>query len=80
MPCDILIAAAAVADYRVVAPHKLKKTPALAMACCCGVVRNPDILATLAGRADRPFCVGFAAETEVFSNMPPASCATRTST
>ena len=28
------------------------------------MVRNPDILATLAGRADRPFSVGFAAETE----------------
>src|SRR3546814_9962467 len=28
------------------------------------MVRNPDILATLAGRPDRPFCVGFAAETE----------------
>jgi phosphopantothenoylcysteine decarboxylase/phosphopantothenate--cysteine ligase len=28
------------------------------------MVRNPDILATLARRRDRPFSVGFAAETE----------------
>ena len=27
-------------------------------------MRNPDILATLAGRPDRPFSVGFAAETQ----------------
>ncbi|MFP5339765.1 MAG: bifunctional phosphopantothenoylcysteine decarboxylase/phosphopantothenate--cysteine ligase CoaBC, partial [Gammaproteobacteria bacterium] len=66
MPCDILIAAAAVADYRpeVVAPHKLKKDPSTGDGLLLQMVRNPDILATLAGRADRPFCVGFAAETE----------------
>lgn len=27
------------------------------------LIRNPDVLATLAQRADRPFSVGFAAET-----------------
>ncbi len=66
MPCDLLIAAAAVADYRpeVVAPHKLKKDPASGEGLLLQMVRNPDILATLAGRADRPFSVGFAAETE----------------
>jgi len=66
MPCDLLIAAAAVADYRpeVVAPHKLKKDPASGDGLLLQMVRNPDILATLAGRADRPFSVGFAAETE----------------
>ncbi|MCP1619285.1 phosphopantothenate-cysteine ligase /phosphopantothenoylcysteine decarboxylase [Pseudomonas sp. SLBN-26] len=66
MPCDLLIAAAAVADYRpeVVAPHKMKKDPTSGEGLLLQLVRNPDILATLAGRADRPFSVGFAAETE----------------
>lgn len=66
MPCDLFIAAAAVADYRpeVVAPHKLKKDPASGEGMLLQMVRNPDILATLAGREDRPFSVGFAAETE----------------
>ncbi|CAD5106297.1 bifunctional phosphopantothenoylcysteine decarboxylase/phosphopantothenate--cysteine ligase CoaBC [Zestomonas carbonaria] len=66
MPCDLLIAAAAVADYRpeVVAPHKMKKDPTTGEGLLLQLVRNPDILATLAGRPDRPFSVGFAAETE----------------
>ncbi len=66
MPCDLLIAAAAVADYRpeVVAPHKMKKDPTSGEGLLLQLVRNPDILATLAHRADRPFSVGFAAETE----------------
>ena len=66
MPCDLLIAAAAVADYRpeVVAAQKLKKDPANGDGLLLQMVRNPDILATLAGRPDRPFSVGFAAETE----------------
>ena len=66
MPADILIAAAAVADYRpeVVAAHKLKKDPNSGDGLYLQMVRNPDILATLAGCADRPFSVGFAAETE----------------
>jgi len=66
MPCDLFIAAAAVADYRpeVVAPHKLKKDPTSGEGMLLQMVRNPDILATLAGREDRPFSVGFAAETE----------------
>ena len=66
MPCDILIASAAVADYRpeVVAPQKLKKDPTTGDGMLLRMVRNPDILATLSGRADRPFSVGFAAETE----------------
>ncbi len=66
MPCDLLIAAAAVADYRpeVIAQHKLKKDPTSGDGLLLQLVRNPDILATLAQRADRPFSVGFAAETE----------------
>ncbi|MDX1634522.1 MAG: bifunctional phosphopantothenoylcysteine decarboxylase/phosphopantothenate--cysteine ligase CoaBC [Marinobacter sp.] len=60
--CDIFIATAAVADYRpeTEADQKLKKaneTMSLAL------VRNPDTLATIAGRSNPPFTVGFAAET-----------------
>ena len=61
--CDIFIAAAAVADYRpaAVAGHKIKKKAAeLALP----LTRTPDILASVARLPDRPFCVGFAAETE----------------
>jgi len=66
MPCEILIAAAAVADYRpeAVAAQKMKKDPDSDDGLTLRLVRNPDILATLAARADRPFSVGFAAETE----------------
>src|SRR5690606_27771571 len=66
MPCEILIAAAAVADYRpeISAEHKLKKDPSSADGLTLKLIRNPDILATLAQRADRPFSVGFAAETQ----------------
>lgn len=60
--CDIFIAVAAVADYRVAhaADHKLKKDeggmPVLEL------VENPDILADVAALENGPFCVGFAAE------------------
>src|SRR5699024_5604792 len=66
MPCDLLIAAAAVADYRPEssAEHKLKKDPNSTDGMTLTMIRNPDILATLAQRADRPFSVGFAAETQ----------------
>lgn len=60
---DIFIAAAAVADYRPqrVAAQKLKKDSA---SFSLELERTPDILASVAQRAHRPFCVGFAAETE----------------
>ncbi|MBB4197010.1 bifunctional phosphopantothenoylcysteine decarboxylase/phosphopantothenate synthase [Rhodoblastus sphagnicola] len=66
LPCDIFIAAAAVADWRTRtdAAQKIKKggdgPPVLTM------VENPDILASVARRvANRPpVVVGFAAETE----------------
>ena len=66
MPCDLLIASAAVADYRpeAIAAQKLKKDPDSDDGLLLRMVRNPDILATLAARPDRPFSVGFAAETE----------------
>jgi len=60
---DVLVAVAAVADYRVadVAPEKIKKS---AERLTLELVRNPDILAEVAALDDRPFCVGFAAETD----------------
>ena len=60
---DVLIAAAAVADFRVdrIAPHKIKKDGASLQ---LNLVANPDIVATVAALSKRPFIVGFAAETE----------------
>ncbi len=59
----IFIAAAAVADWRPaqLADHKLKKTADRAVP-AFEMVENPDILAAVARLPDRPFCVGFAAE------------------
>ncbi len=61
--CDIFIATAAVADYRVaeVAEHKIKKA---GDELNVSLVKNPDIVATIAGQQKRPFMVGFAAETQ----------------
>ena len=67
LPADLFIAAAAVADYRPAscAPGKLKKETDSDAGLTLTLIRNPDILATLAGHAQRPgFCVGFAAETD----------------
>ncbi len=60
--CDIFIACAAVADYRPAATedHKIKKGPE---AVTLQLVRTPDIVATVAAQAQKPFTVGFAAET-----------------
>jgi len=60
---DIFIAVAAVADYRPAKPsdQKIKKT---AQAMNIELVPNEDILAKVAGLAQAPFCVGFAAESE----------------
>jgi len=58
---DVFVAVAAVADYRPVEVHerKVKKRDAP-----MSIALEPtvDILATVAARADAPFCVGFAAE------------------
>lgn len=59
---DAVVASAAVADFRPAeaAPGKIKKADApLAIR----VVQNPDILAELGEREERPVLVGFAAET-----------------
>ena len=60
--CDIFIATAAVADYRVaqVAEHKIKKS---GDELDVSLIKNPDIVATIAQQQKRPFMVGFAAET-----------------
>jgi phosphopantothenoylcysteine decarboxylase / phosphopantothenate---cysteine ligase len=62
---DVFIATAAVADWRPAAPaqHKIKKgadkaVPRLEM------TENPDILAAVAALPNRPYCVGFAAESQ----------------
>ncbi|WP_421133068.1 bifunctional phosphopantothenoylcysteine decarboxylase/phosphopantothenate--cysteine ligase CoaBC [Alteromonas sp. A079] len=61
--CDIFIATAAVADYKAtqVADNKIKKTgDELTLT----FTKNPDILATVAQQERKPFCVGFAAESQ----------------
>lgn len=60
---DIFISTAAVADYRPAhaADQKIKKT---SDRMDLNMERTPDVLATVAARPDRPFVVGFAAETE----------------
>ena len=61
--CDIFIAVAAVADYRIakVSEQKIKKSSA---PLTLELVPNPDILAHVAGLENPPYCVGFAAESE----------------
>ena len=60
---DIFIATAAVADYRTrdVVPQKIKKTQDQMS---LDLVKNPDILATIAKEFPDVFVVGFAAETQ----------------
>jgi phosphopantothenoylcysteine decarboxylase / phosphopantothenate---cysteine ligase len=60
---EVFISTAAVADYRPAraAEQKIKKTSdTLELA----MERTTDVLATVAARSERPFVVGFAAETE----------------
>jgi phosphopantothenoylcysteine decarboxylase / phosphopantothenate---cysteine ligase len=60
---DIFISTAAVADYKPAKPaaQKIKKA---SESMDLSMERTTDILATVAARPDRPFVVGFAAETE----------------
>jgi len=62
---DLFIACAAVADYRpeVVASQKMKKHQHIDDL-TIKLVKNPDIIADVATSTHRPFCVGFAAETQ----------------
>lgn len=60
--CQLFIASAAVADYRPtqVSEQKIKKsTDTLTIE----LVKNPDIVSAVAKRPNRPYTVGFAAET-----------------
>lgn len=62
---DCFISAAAVADFRVeqMAEHKLKKqvdSDNMTLT----LIKNPDIIAWVAAQTDKPFVVGFAAETQ----------------
>jgi phosphopantothenoylcysteine decarboxylase/phosphopantothenate--cysteine ligase len=71
-PADVVVMAAAVADYRAakVAPAKLKRGQ-LGPKTSIALVANPDLLAALGGnrRGKSPLLVGFAAETnDVIAN------------
>ena len=70
LPADLFIASAAVADYRPAscAEQKMKKSPDSDDGMTLTLVRNPDILATLAEHPQRPWAVGFAAETHDLMN------------
>lgn len=64
--CDLFISSAAVADYKSAdyAEHKLKKQDGQDTLTLT-LVKNPDIVATIAARPDRrPTVIGFAAETQ----------------
>ncbi len=60
---DVFVATAAVADFRPSQPssNKIKKRDDGGLT--LELVQNPDILAQVAAHAERPFVVGFAAET-----------------
>ncbi|MBH1971180.1 bifunctional phosphopantothenoylcysteine decarboxylase/phosphopantothenate--cysteine ligase CoaBC [Moraxellaceae bacterium AER2_44_116] len=61
--CDVFMATAAVADYRPanIAEQKIKKVGDVIS---IELVKNPDIVATIAQLPNKPFMLGFAAETE----------------
>ena len=62
---DVFVATAAVADWRPAQmnEHKIKKDGSSAnTAPSFELTENPDILAAVAALADKPYCVGFAAE------------------
>ncbi|MDD2758966.1 MAG: bifunctional phosphopantothenoylcysteine decarboxylase/phosphopantothenate--cysteine ligase CoaBC [Methylomonas sp.] len=65
--CDVYIGAAAVADYRPaqMEDRKIKKQHDHGV---IALAKNPDIIAAVASRADKPFVVGFAAETDDLEN------------
>lgn len=62
--CDLFIAAAAVADYRPaqIAAQKIKKGESDTLTLT--LVKNPDIVASIAALNPKPFTIGFAAESE----------------
>ena len=64
---DIFIGVAAVADYRPVnrQTQKIKKEDQSGDGLTLALVKNPDIIASVAARPGGPFTVGFAAETDM---------------
>lgn len=62
--CDLFIAAAAVADYRPaqIAAQKMKKDDKDTLT--LSLIKNPDIVASIAALDPKPFTIGFAAESE----------------
>lgn len=60
---DVFVACAAVADYRLdsIANEKIKKSQDTMQ---LNLVKNPDIVADVSAMANKPFTVGFAAETQ----------------
>lgn len=69
--CHIFISVAAVADYTPLHPQeqKIKKD---ARILALELAPTPDILANVASRANPPFCVGFAAESEKLDEFAEA--------
>jgi len=65
--CDIFISVAAVADYRVKNPSSQKISKSDGKDLSLELEENPDILAWVAGLPKPPFCVGFAAESEMLA-------------
>jgi phosphopantothenoylcysteine decarboxylase/phosphopantothenate--cysteine ligase len=63
---DVFVATAAVADWRPAAfnEHKIKKQAGEHRTPSFELTENPDILAAVAKLPDRPYCVGFAAESQ----------------
>lgn len=66
--CDIFVGVAAVADYRPAsfAEQKIKKS---ADTIELVLIKNSDIISTMANHDNRPFTVGFAAETEAIEDF-----------
>ncbi len=63
---DIMIGVAAVADYKpeVIQQQKIKKADSTTQKMVLELTENPDIIAAVANSPQRPFTVGFAAETQ----------------
>ena len=60
---DVFVACAAVADYRIdhIASEKIKKSQDTMQ---LNLIKNPDIVADVAAMTNKPYTVGFAAETQ----------------
>ena len=75
--CDLFVACAAVVDYQLatVAENKIKKTEndKLQLA----LIATRDIVSTVASLPDKPFVVGFAAETEHVADYAQAKLKTK---